>query len=87
LSMFIGRQSSNRAPHTGQLTRQPSIQLRKRAPRVSGVASWRMTQRRQTCTGRSVAIRPAGRRRPRDCVIRRRAWGSVRNVRTIWRWS
>jgi hypothetical protein len=87
LSMFIGRQSSKRAPHTGQLTRQPSIQLRKRAPRVSGVASWRMTQRPQTCMGRSVAIRAAGRRRPRDCVIRRRAWESVRNVRAIWRWS
>ena len=36
--------SSSAVPQIGQLTRHPFIQLRSRAPRVTGFASWRRAQ-------------------------------------------
>ena len=79
VSKLSGRASSIAMPHRGQLIRHPSIQLRNRAPRVTGSAQWRLRQHLHTCIGRIVAIRPIGRLRPRDCVIFRIIRGSYRN--------
>jgi hypothetical protein len=87
VSMLSGRESSIAALHTGQIIRHPSIQLRKRVPRVNGSAWWRLMQHLHTCIGRTDAIRRVGRLRPRDCVIFRITRGSYRNTCANRCWS
>ena len=80
VSTSMGRASLRRPPHTGQDRRQPSIQLRNRAPRVTSTARCRTIQRPQNCIGRTVAMSPSGRLPLGSCVILRIVVGSHLNV-------
>ena len=53
------------------MSRQPSIQLRNRAPRVSTFAACRSSQGRQICGGCPIATRRLRTLPPRDCVMLR----------------
>ena len=88
ISRVSSRKSSSAAPQIGQVIRQPSIQLRSRAPRVRTFWLWRCAQARQSCKGRLIATMPLRTLPPRDCVMLRNRCDELRKAsasRAAWR--